>query len=148
MKNKKIWFAVLVVVLLAFIVPTDEPEEPKAPEKVEEKEKVNPNGFTDDEISTYVTITQSISDEYLSNYKSPWSFDDWNIAKFDDEGNIIVTTKYTLKDVTDKQDVMCVFHWDEGKEAYTAHFLSVGTHVFLDDGYCDEFFENINGILE
>ena len=157
-KKKKIWVTVLVVFLLALAVPTSDTEEkkeekPKETEKVEkkkkpEKEKVNPNGFTDDQMGMIVAITQSISDEYLAHYKAPWSFDDWTVAKFDDQGNIMVTTKYTLKEVSAKQDVMCVFYWNEEGESYLPHFLSVGPQVFYDDGYCDEFFANMGEILE
>ena len=116
-------------------------------EEPEEEEEVDENGWTKDDKINFKTITEIISDEYLSDYKSPWSLDDWVFAKFDDEGRIIVTTDYTVKDTSIKQPVMCVFTYVTEDEAYKGHFLSVGDMVFLDDGTCDEFFQNLQDIM-
>lgn len=127
----------------------DEPEseEPESKEQ-EEQEEVDANGWTEDDKITFMTIVQAISDEYLADYKSPWSINDWTFSKFDNEGKVVATTKYTLKEYSEKQPVMCVFTWNPEDESYRGHYLAVGNSVYIDDGSCDEFFENLANIAE
>lgn len=176
---KKWWFWVIIIIVLAAIFGRggaqdgfkDGMEDAKINEtqqatetenevdttETEESEKAettqtDANGWTDNNYAEFVTITQQISDEYVANYKAPWGYDDWTFAKFDDEGKIIATTKYTFDNMSEKQDVMCVFTVGEDADkdgyvdSYKGHYLSIGNKVYLDDGSCDEFFENLESI--
>ena len=125
----------------------EEVQEVVQEEAEEEVEEVDAKGWTENNKRNFRVITMTISDKFLSKYKTPWSNDEWTFAKFDDEGKVIVTTDYTLKDTSIKQPVMCVFTYNAEDESYKAHFLSVGDMVFLDDGSCDEFFEDMIEIM-
>ena len=129
---------------------SEEKKEDAAVENVQEEDdqEVDANGWTKDDKVTFMTITQSLSDEFLSDYKSPWGLEDWTFAKFDDEGKIVVTTKYTLKDSSEKQPVMCIFTYDAEQQGYKGHFLLVGEKVYLDDGSCDEILEKLMQLSE
>lgn len=173
---KKWWFWVIIIVVLAAIFGRggaqegfkDGMEDAKSNQtqqetesnvdssNVEETEKTetDTNGWTDNNYAEFVTITQTISDEYVSNYKAPWGYDDWTFAKFDNEGKIIATTKYTFDNMSEKQDVMCVFTIGEDtdkdgySDSYKGHYISIGNKVYLDDGSCDEFFKNLESITD
>ncbi len=116
----------------------------------EETPSVDANGWTTDNYFEFRTITESVSDEYVVNYKSEWGNEDWQFAKFDDNGKVMVTTEYTFDNLNTKQYVVCIFTVnmdDNGSvETYKKHFLSIGDKIFLNDGSCDEFFENIQEI--
>lgn len=123
----------------------------KDKEPTDEK-KVDANGWTLDDYGTFSSITKQISDEFVANYKAPWGLEtDWKFAKFDDEGRVVVTTKYSFKNINEKQMVMCVFSPKDGDgdgstDSFDAHYLSIGNTVYLDDGTCDEFFESLQEI--
>lgn len=104
------------------------------------------NGWTDADYAEFITIVEKMSDEYVANYKAPWGKDGWTFANFDDTGKIVATTKYTFENADEKQDVFCVFARD-GEKMF-GHYLSIGGKVYIDDGTCDDFFENIASLSE
>ena len=140
--------SVLILLVLAIVIPfvvgVDGSEKEKKAEQQAEKAEVDANGWTEDNKITFKTIVEMASDEYIDDYKSPWALDDWTFAKFDDTDKIIAITKYTLKESSEKQPVMCVFSWKSETEEYKSRFLSIGNKIYLDDGSCDEVFEKIN----
>ena len=152
---KRWWFIVLIVLLVIGVIGNitgGGEEEPKEEhEKVEEEEtakeeETDAYGWTVHDKTQFQAIMQVESDKYLDDYKTPWAQDDWDFTKFDDEGNVMVTTDYTLKDSSVKQPAMCVFLWNPDDETYILHYLSVGNMVFVDDGTCDDFFEGMQEI--
>ena len=150
-KTKKKWLkptliTLAVIAVLGGIFGGGSKEEPKKEEPV--VEEVDANGWTEDDKITFVTITQTISDKFLTKYKSPWGLDDWTFAKFDDSGKVLVTTEFELKDTSVKQPVMCIFTYDKEGEKYKGHFLLVGATVFLNDGSCNETLEALGMLVE
>lgn len=143
--------SVLIVLALAIVVPlivigTGDTKKEGNTEKQVAKEETDANGWTEDDKINFKTIVEMTSDEYIGDYKSPWALDDWVFAKFDDTDKVIVTTKYTLKESSEKQPVICVFSWKPETEEYKSRFLSIGDNIYLDDGSCDEVFEKISGL--
>lgn len=133
---------ILAIGLIGAFAGGDDDEKPK--QETEQEEEVDANGWTKDDKVAFMTITQTISDKFIDDYKSPWGLDGWTFAKFDDSGKIVVSTDYTLKDTSVKQPVVCIFTWNEEEESYKAHFLSIGDYTFLNDGSCDDFFNKLS----
>lgn len=143
--------SVIIVLTLAIIIPliaigTDDAKKEKNTEKQVTKKETDANGWTEDDKITFKTIVEMTSDEYIDDYKSPWALDDWTFAKFDSTDKVIATTKYTLKEFSEKQPVMCVFSWKLETEEYKARFLSIGDKIYLDDGSCDDVLDKILGL--
>ena len=152
-----VFIVLLMAVILLMMCTSDDPSPKKMEQTGKEtaeketkkkeskkEEKVNENGFTDHEEATYRMVVESMTDEYLADYKSKTQ--DWEFAKFDDEGRVLVTTKYILKDSSEKQPALAVVSFEEDTGMMHGYFLSVGDKIYLDDGSCDEFFENLSEI--
>ncbi len=100
---------------------------------------------------TSMSISKQILDKYLTGYKAPWGERDWTFAAFDDQGVVMVGTDLGLKDTSMKQKTYCIFKYDATdpeKVMFTEHFTAVGDTVLYDDGYCDEFFANLNSLVD
>lgn len=102
-------------------------------------------GWTKEDHQRFRAYTWSTSDRYVSNYKK-FSLDNsgWKYAKYDDEGKIIVTTRYVFKNMNEKQDVVFIFTEGEDNDedgepdGYYPHFLSIGNNIYVNDGSCNE----------
>lgn len=142
-------FIIILIIIAIFSRGCNDNSKDK--ESTNEK-KVDANGWTLEDYGTFSSITKQISDEFIANYRAPWGLEtDWQFMKFDDEGRIMVTTKYSFSNINEKQMVMCVFTPKDGDgdgsiDSFDAHFLSVGNTVYFDDGTCDEFFTNLQEI--
>lgn len=118
------------------------------------KKETDAYGWTRHDYVEFMSITKAISNEYIANYKAPFLPDNWKFAKFDDEGRIMATTKYSFNNINEKQDMVCVFTRGEERdddgwaETYTPHFLSVGDNIYVNDGSCNEFFQNLQNAMQ
>lgn len=125
----------------------EEKEDTLDGEPVEVEKETDPSGFTDDDHIYMMTITQQILDQYLTKYKTPWGDYDWKFVKFDDNGAVMTSTEITLKDSSFKQPVYCIFDYDTSEDPdhpkFIEHVTIVGDSVLYDDGYADEFFNNL-----
>ena len=130
-----------------------QPERPVSQEQTasEEKPETDAHGFTYDDHINMMSISKQILDKYLTGYKAPWGERDWTFAAFDDQGVVMVGTDLGLKDSSMKQKTYCIFKYDATdpeKVMFTEHFTAVGDTVLYDDGYCDEFFANLNSLVD
>ncbi len=108
------------------------------------------SGFTQDDRVYMMTISQKILDQYLTDYDTPWSDDDWTFANLDENNVVFVSVDLELKDTSVKQTANCIFEYHGGSVEnvkFKEHFTSVGDTVFYDDGYCDEFFANLSELI-
>lgn len=112
-------------------------------------------GWTIHDYATFASITKQISDEYITNYKAPWGLEDeWSFAKFDETGKVFVTTKYSFSNINEKQSVICIFSLGEDSnddgipDRFTPHFFSVGDSIYANDGSCNDFFQNMQSIMD
>lgn len=94
-------------------------------------------------------IAKNECDKYLSGVTYPKA--DYIAVKFDKNGAIMVTSEQLeFKTRDEKQPLLFVFTPD--KEDFdllsniTVHFLSAGNKVYVDDGYCDDFFSTLSQI--
>ncbi len=110
-------------------------------------------GWTKEDHQRFRAYTWSISDEYVSNYKKI-SLDKWRYERFDDEGKIMVRTTYAFKNMNEKQDVICIFTEGEDNDedgepdGYYPHFLSIGNKIYVNDGSCNDFFQDMQESLQ
>ena len=131
--------------------PTVEPT--ATPEPTEKPVEVDGFGWTEKDYLLFETAAKLTSDEYIDDYKAPWSLDDWKFVKFDDTGKIIVSTEYKLDGNDDPETMLFIFTLGEDSDAngepdtFTPHFLSVGSKIYLNDGACSEVFEKWNELL-
>lgn len=152
-KKQSKGMAILTAVLLVFALVmgfmacsscvSNSNEEYKAEQEKEKSEEIARQGI---DLATAMTIVDKVSDNYIDDYKHSYSEDDWTVAKFDDQGAIMVSTDYTLKDSSIKQPVTCIFTWNPDDQSYEVHFLIIGDNIFINDGYADEFFEKLQQI--
>lgn len=147
---------IVVLLILAFAFSSASGDKKDDDTKKEDTElSTDAYGWTTSDYANFASIVKGMSDEYVANYKTPFGLENgWQYAKFDDTGKIIVTTKYTFKNMNEKQDVVAVFTPGEDKnddgfsDTYIAHFLLIGDAIYVNDGSCDDFFENLQSIQE
>lgn len=96
-------------------------------------EEPDENGWVEDDYINFMATVQSIADEYIADYKTPWGVDDWKFTHFT-EDVVFGMTQCEVKDTSVKQQMVCTFTWKPETKQYIAHYFAVGNTVFLDDG--------------
>ena len=93
-----------------------------------------------------VVSSTTLLERFINGYKISLAPQSWTIADFDENGAIMATTSVTDKSTNISQTAIVVLtpimEGDKMTGA-TPHFVSVGDTVYGDDGYCDEFFSNL-----
>lgn len=87
-------------------------------------------------------------DRFTSGYKMSLAPQKWTIADFDDDSAIMATTDITLSGGEAGKAIFVLTPIFEDGEMIgaTPHYVSAVDTVYIDDGYCDEFFQNIGEI--
>lgn len=106
--------------------------------------------FIEEYDNEIVVSSKMILERFISGYKIPLAPQLWTIANFDENGAIIAITNIT-DDTTDQSQtamvVLTPIMDGDQMTGSTPHYVSVGDTVYGDDGYCDEFFSNVEEIL-
>ena len=112
-------------------------------------------GWTKDDHLRFRSYTWSISDKYVANYKTSFADDsEWTYARFDNEGKIMVKTTYAFKNMNEKQNVIFIFTEGEDNDedgepdVYYPHFLSIVNNIYVNDGSCNEFFQDLQESMQ
>lgn len=106
--------------------------------------------FTEKYDNEIVASSKMILDRFISGYKIALAPQLWTIADFDENGAVIAITNITDKATDLSQTVIIVLTpimESDQMTGSTPHYVSVGDTVYGDDGYCDEFFSNLEEIL-
>ncbi len=96
-----------------------------------------------------MTIMQQIINKYVVSAKYPWGICDYTIARFDNDGAIIVTCdQIKLKNNDFKQTGIVVFTYSPETDnvRFTEHYCEIAGTVCSNDGYCDDFIKNLQEI--
>lgn len=116
----------------------------KIEKKVEEKDS---QGFTYIDRTKMMSITRFILDKYLTKYKISVLDDEWMFMRFDDKGAVMTIADVELKNSSFKQRMFCIFDYDtsEGVDnpKFREHFTLLGNDILYNDGYADEFLNQI-----
>ncbi len=91
----------------------------------------------------------------INNFTQEYNFSlavqNWTVAPFDDDDAIIATVSAENKSSKQSANIIVVLtpvmNGDEMTES-NSHLIWIGNQILYDDGYCDEFFENIDDILD
>lgn len=110
-------------------------------------EKKDANGWTQEDHALFMTILEKEANKYVSNFKMPWSEDDYTFNKLDDSGKILVSTDLTFKNSDTKQPAYIIFTLGDN-DSYQVHFLQIGNKAFVNDGSVDDFINTINELTK
>lgn len=146
---------IILIILAVMIFGPDNKADSKEHTKTEKAAETDGYGWTKKDYQEFRSITWTMSDKYVANYKKFFSDPDtWKYAKFDDEGKIMVTTSYAFKNSNEKQYVISIFTRGDDKDndgvadSFSPHFLSIGDTIYINDGSCDEFFQNLQESMQ
>ncbi len=106
--------------------------------------------FIEEYDNDIVVSSKMILDRFISGYKIPLAPQLWTIANFDEDGAVMAITNITDKSTNLSQTALIVLTpimEDDQMTGATPHYVSVGDTVYGDDGYCDEFFTNLEDAL-
>lgn len=120
-------------------------------EEPEEKTEAEKNlEFIEEYYGDFIVLAQKPLDNYIANYDVPYRRKDWTISKFDSTDTLIGITKVTWENRKWDYVYVGTLNFDESGKvvSITHHYAQIGNEVLLNDGYCDEFFENLAEIEE
>lgn len=98
-----------------------------------------------------VVSAKMILDNFVENYEIPNAPQLWTLSDFDEEGAIMAVANITEEstNLTQKAIIVLTPSMKEDRmTGCTPHYVSVGSTVYGNDGYCDEFFSNIENALK
>lgn len=127
-------------------IPTIEAES----ENIEQESKPDEKPFVETYDNEIVVSASMLIERFVTNYKIPLAPQLWTIADFDENGAIMAITDITEKTtkISEKVIIILTPEMDGDKMIGSIpHYISVGNIVYGDDGYCDEFFSNIEEFL-
>lgn len=131
------------------------PDDKAASTEQTKQQETDGYGWTKEDRQRFRAYTWSTSDQYVANYKK-FSLDEnaWKYMKFDDEGKIMVTTTYAFKNMNERQNVIFIFTEGEDQDedgepdGFYPHFLSIGNNIYVNDGSCNEYFQNLQESMQ
>lgn len=117
-----------------------------------ENEKPEVPGNAEVYKSEVIVSSKQLLDRFITNYKVSLAPQRWTVADFDSDGAVMAMADVSLKSKGTVERAMIVFtpvlSADGKMTGATPHFVSVGDVVYGDDGYCDEFFSNMQEIVD
>lgn len=90
-------------------------------------------------------------ERFVSNYDIPLATQLWTLADFDENGAVMAITNITEKTskISEKTIIVLTPNIEDDKMVgSTPHYISVGSTVYGNDGYCDEFLANLEEALD
>lgn len=151
----------LVITFLGFFFSNNKSQDnvdtqskPAAAKQTKTSEETDAYGWSKNDYIEFRSMTITILDKFVAHYSLPFNFNEWRFAKFDDEGRIIATTSCTFKNMIEKQHLIFVFTRGEDKDGdgeaddFYPHFLSIGDTIYVNDGSCNEFFQNLQDAMQ
>lgn len=93
-----------------------------------------------------VVSSKMLLDRFVSNYDIPLATQLWTLADFDENGAIMAIADITEKTsgLAEKAIIVLTPNIEDDKMVGSVpHYVSVGSTVYGNDGYCDEFIDNL-----
>lgn len=95
-----------------------------------------------------VVSAKMVLDRFVSNYDIPLAPQLWTIADFDDKGAVIAMADIENPSGQTENTIVVLtpIMEDDKMTGSTPHYVSVGSTVYGDDGYCNDVFDKIENI--
>lgn len=124
---------------------TEKSTEPPTEKIIETGFKID-NDFISHHESEIVALATMTLDDFISGYKMSLAPQLWTIAVFDDSGAVMAITDITYNGIKGKYIYVGTINIKSNGsiESATPHYVSVAGYELGNDGYCNEFFENIS----
>lgn len=127
------------------IPETEASTEPPTEKIIETGFKID-NDFISHHESEIIALATMTLDGFISGYKMSLAPQLWTIAVFDDSGAVMAITDITYNGIKGKYIYVGTINIKSNGsiESATPHYVSVAGYELGNDGYCNEFFENIS----
>ena len=117
-----------------------------------ENEQENANvPFVEKYKTDIVVATAMTINNFTQEYNFSLAVQNWTVALFDDAGAVIAMVSAENKSSKQSENIIVVLTPvmnDDKMTESNGHLIWIGNQILYDDGYCDEFFENIDDILD
>lgn len=132
--------------------PVRESEPTEAPSSDEpESSEADAPSLAETYKTDIIVASKMTLDRFLSGYSVSLAAQSWTVADFDSDGAVVALADVKFKSSGETARAVLVLSpvIEDGKMAEaTPHLVAVGDTVYGDDGYCDEFFSDVQGILD
>lgn len=114
-----------------------------------EAELIVDYNFISNHENEIVAVAKMALDRFISDYEMSLAPQLWKITVFDDSGAIMAKTDMTYNGINGEYIYVGTLNIsNSGKiESAKPHYIYAMGTVLGDDGYCNDFFETINGII-
>ncbi len=115
----------------------------------DDNENGSEESFAEKYNNEIIASSKSFLERSASGYEIPSDPKLWSVADFDGDGAVMAVTDLVEKATGNSEEAIVVLtpKLDGGKfVSATPHYVSVGNIIFEKDGYCDDFFSNLEDI--
>jgi len=125
------------------------PKNTYIPKIADDNENGSEKSFAEKYDNEIIASSKSFLERSASGYEIPSDPKLWSVADFDGDGAVMAVTDLVEKATGNSEEAIVVLtpELDGGKfVSATPHYVSVGNIIFEKDGYCDDFFSNLEDI--
>lgn len=123
----------------------------KSSKKKAKKDKSESDTNNVEKFATEIVVSSKmLLERFVSNYDIPLATQLWTLTDFDENGAVMATANITEKTsgILEKAIIVLTPNIEDDKMVGgTPHYVSVGSTVYGNDGYCDEFLANLEEAL-
>lgn len=110
----------------------------------------NDKTFVEKFATEIVVSSKMLLERFVNNYDIPLATQLWTLADFDENGAVMAMADIVEKTsgLAEKAVIVLTPNIEDDKMVgSTPHYVSVGSTIYGNDGYCDEFLANLEEIL-
>lgn len=119
----------------------------KSSQKKRKKDNSESKASNAEKYATEIVVSSKmLLDRFVNNYDIPLATQLWTLADFDENGAVMAVANITEKtyEISEKAIIVLTPNIEDDKMVgSTPHYVSVGSTVYGNDGYCDEFLANL-----